>query len=313
MAAAMNVHRPSAAATELRHVSFHAMAADNELQFYWPRRREARGVAEIIIAEVRRIEAKYSRYREDSVITRINRNAGIGAVPVDEETAALLNYADACHKQSDGLFDITSGVLRRAWDFRRAVLPSAEQIASLLPLICWQRVEWTNAEVRLPAAGMELDFGGIGKEYAADRAAAVALQAGVAHGFVNLAGDVRVIGPHPDGSPWTIGIVHPRRPGQVIARVAIQAGGLATSGDYERYFEVEGRRYCHILNPRTGYPVNGLQSVSVAAPLCTVAGSLSSIAMLKEAEGCAFLDAQGFPSLRVDASGNLSGRAMRMV
>ncbi len=286
------------------------MACANALEFFWPRGTEAARIAAEIIAEVKRIEAKYSRYREDSVIARINRAAGGKPVRVDEETAALLDYAGACHRQSEGLFDVTSGVLRRAWDFRRAIVPAPERIEAVLPLVGWERVHWSRPEIRLPSPGMELDFGGLGKEYAADRAAAVAAEKGVAHGFVNLGGDVRIFGPHSDGSPWIVGIVHPRKPGAVVARVALSAGALATSGDYERFFEVDGRRYCHILNPRTGYPAIGLQSASVMAPLCLVAGSLSTVAMLKGEAGCAFLDEQAFSSLRVDAQGVLTGHGM---
>ena len=296
---------------KLHAFSFEAMACANTLEFLWPRRGGAATAAGTIIAEVKRIETKYSRYRDDSVVSRINRAAGGKAVRVDEETAALLDYADACHRQSDGLFDVTSGVLRRVWDFRRAVVPAPGRIEAVLPLVGWERVHWSRPEIRLPLSGMELDFGGLGKEYAADRAATVAAEQGVAHGFVNLGGDVRVIGPHPDGSPWIVGIVHPRKPGAVVARVALSAGALATSGDYERFFEVDGRRYCHILNPRTGYSATGLQSASVIAPLCLVAGSLSTIAMLKGRDGCDFLDGQSFPSLRVDANGVLTRHAIQ--
>ena len=295
----------TAAAADLRHFSFRAMAADNELQFYWPEPRQVEGIASTIIAEVRRIETKYSRYRDDSIVTRINRAAGVGTVPVDEETAALLNYADACHKQSDGLFDITSGVLRRAWDFRRVPprLPDAAALAAATALIGWDRVEWDEHSVRLPAAGMEIDFGGVGKEYAADRAATVCLEHDMEHGLVNLGGDVRATGPQPDGAPWRVGIRHPRRDGTAIATVLLASGAVATSGDYERYFEIGGRRYCHILDPRTGHPVRHWQLVSVMAPLCVVAGSCATIAMLLERDGENFLRKQGFRYVAVDAEG----------
>jgi hypothetical protein len=124
---------------------------------------------------------------------------------------------------------------------------------------------------------MELDFGGIGKEYAADRAAAVLAQSGVEYALVNLGGDVRVVGPQADGAPWRIGIRHPREPNRVLATIALSEGALATSGDYERFFELEGKRYCHILDPRAGRPVDTFQSVSVVAPLCVVAGSCATI------------------------------------
>jgi thiamine biosynthesis lipoprotein len=153
---------------------------------------------------------------------------------------------------------------------------------------------------------MEIDFGGIGKEYAADRTMAAAFDAGIRHGFVNLGGDIRVIGPQPDGRPWRIGIRHPRDPERTIAHLELREGALATSGDYERFFDFEGRRYCHILNPKTGWPPeDSPQSVSVLAPLCTVAGSCSTIAMLHGERAAGYLHAQGLPFLLVDRRGEV--------
>jgi thiamine biosynthesis lipoprotein ApbE len=182
---------------------------------------------------------------------------------------------------SDGLFDITSGVLRRVWDFKAGRVPQPEQLHSVLPLIGWSQVEWNGQTIRLPRAGMEIDFGGFGKEYAADRAMAVLHATGQRHGYVNLGGDIRVLGPRADGSAWRFGIQHPRQPEATIASVELAEGALATSGDYERYFEQGGRRYCHILDPHTGQPVSHWAGVSVTAPACVAAGALSTIAMLK--------------------------------
>ncbi len=290
---------------------FRAMASEHELQLWCDDESRARRAADAAIADVARIEAKYSRYRDDSVTSHVNRAAGGDAVAIDSETAALLSYADHCHRLSDGRFDLTSGVLRRAWDFRRVPprIPDAAAIASATMLIGWDRVEWNERSVRLPDAGMEIDFGGIGKEYAADRAATVCIERGVANGLVNLGGDVRAMGPHPDGTPWRVGVRDPRRDGTAIATVLLESGAVATSGDYERFFEIAGRRYCHILNPRTGKPVAHWQSVSVVAPLCVVAGSCATIAMLMERDGEAFLREQGFRYLAVDAGGALHGTA----
>jgi len=157
---------------------------------------------------------------------------------------------------------------------------------------------------------MEIDFGGIGKEYAADRAATLCIEHGIAHGLVNLGGDVRATGPQPDGAPWRVGIRHPRRAGAVLATVALEAGAVATSGDYERCFEISGRRYCHILNAGTGLPVAHWQSVSVIAPLCVVAGSCATIAMLLEHKAEAFLRDQGLRYLAVAPDGALRGPAV---
>lgn len=253
--------------------------------------------------EVLRIEAKYSRYRDDSVVSAINRAAGGAGVAVDDETAALLDLAAAAHAASDGRFDATSGVLRRAWDFGAARVATTEALAALLPLVGWQQVEWNRPHLRLPRAGMELDFGGFGKEYAADRAAAVLASHGIAHGFVNLGGDVRAVGARRDGAPWQVGVQHPREVDRVLARVALRDGAIATSGDYERYFECDGVRYCHVLDARSGMPVQGVRAVSVVAPLCVVAGLHATIAMLHGAKAKDYLDECGCAYLLVDGDG----------
>ncbi|MFO1329073.1 MAG: FAD:protein FMN transferase [Rubrivivax sp.] len=285
---------------------FQAMASACELQLEGDDAtllQQAAGAAE---AEVRRIEAAYSRYRADSVVSRLNAAAGSGRwTALDDETSALLDFAGRLHDDSGGLFDITSGVLRRAWDFRTARVPGDAELQALLPLIGWPQVQRGPQGARLPRAGMEIDFGGIGKEYAADRAAAVLARLGLRHGLVNLGGDLRVLGPHADGSPWRIGIQHPRQEDAVIATVELSQGALATSGDYERFFERDGARHCHILDPRSGRSVCHWQSVSVAAPLAVAAGALATIAMLLQGDALAFLQAQGASALAVDAQGSL--------
>ena len=160
----------------------------------------------------------------------------------------------------------------------------------------------------LPHAGMELDFGGFVKEYAADRVVALRRERGARHGMVDLGGDLAVIGPHPDGAPWVVGIRDPRAPQTAMASVSLRAGGIATSGDYERAMIVDGVRYTHVLDPRTGSPVTGLRSVSVVADECLIAGTASTVAMLKGApDGARWLDELGLPNLRMDDAGELSG------
>ena len=291
----------------LFHFNFLAMACTADVQVYATDLQKATTAFTAIESDVRRIEAKYSRYRDDSALTAINRGAGGVPVAIDAETQSLLDYADACWRESDGLFDVTSGVLRTVWNFKGGVPPEAAGVREVLGRIGWQRVRRTVDTVALET-GMEIDLGGIGKEYAADRAAAVAIAHGVRHGLVNLGGDIRFIGPHVDGRAWRIGIVHPRDPERTIAHLELSDGGLATSGDYERYFEFEGTRYCHILNARTGWPVApSPQSVSVVAPLCTMAGSCSTIAMLNGDRAEEFLREQGLPYLLIDRNGKASG------
>ena len=288
-------------------VAFRAMACDNVIELYAPTTALADEAATAAIGEVKRIEAKYSRYLADSVVSAINRAAGKSPVDIDAETTQLLAYADVCYTQSDGLFDITSGILRRAWNFKADRPPSREAIAPLLPLISWQHVVRTPTQVSLSIEGMEIDFGGFGKEYAADRAAAVLLSYGLHHAFVNLGGDVVVTGPHADGQPWQLGIRHPQQDDGVIATLPISSGAIATSGDYERFLEFEGRRYSHILDPRNGESVQGFQSVTVFAPSCLVAGSITTIAMLKgEEAGRKWLMDNGCRYLAVDAAARIS-------
>jgi len=297
----------------LRRLPFRAMGSPCELQLHLPATAEAAAVAEAAIAEVRRLEAGYSRFLPDSVTSRINRSAGraLGIV-VDDETASLLDHAETAFRESDGLFDITSGVLRRVWSFGSGRLPEPEEIAPLLELVGWQRVRWQRPHLQLPLRGMEIDFGGCVKEYAADRVAALCRERGVHHGLVDLGGDLSVIGPHPDGSPWRVGVRHPRQPGAAIASLSLSAGAVATSGDYERFMLVDGRRYCHLLDPRSGWPVQGLAAVSVIASHCVIAGTASTIAMLKGSdEGPRWLDALGLPHLRIDPKGGVGGTLAR--
>lgn len=286
------------------------MACDCEVRIGGMSRRKAEPLARKAIAEVRRIESKFSRYRAGSVVSRINAAAGSGrAVEVDDETVHLLGYADRLYEQSEGLFDITSGILRQAWNFAERRKPTHQQLAALLPRIGWPLVRRSRGRIELPQAGMELDFGGFGKEYAADRAATLLQSIGVAHGMVNLGGDIRIVGRRADGSPWSLGIQHPRVAGAMLAQMELGSGALATSGDYERFFiDDDGVRHCHVLDPRTGWPVTQWQSISVVAPACVAAGALTTIAMLKGADALAFLEQQQVEYLAVDEKGRMYRR-----
>lgn len=284
------------------------MGTPCDIQLYAQTQAEARRVAEAAIADVRRLEALYSRYRSDSFLSAINRVAATGGrITVDEETAGLLNYAATCHEQSEGLFDITSGILRRAWRFDLGTLPEPAQIQALLEKVGWHKLRWQPPVLKFPMPGMEIDFGGIVKEYAVDRAAALCQGAGIRHGVINLGGDIKVIGPRADGSPWRIGVRHPRHKETVMQTLLLREGALASSGDYERCIIVDGIRYGHVLNPKTGWPVRHLTAVSVIADFCVVAGSASTIAMLKEDSGPAWLETLDLPHLWVDVQGNSGG------
>src|SRR5262245_42838121 len=242
------------------------MGSPCELWLHAESAADAERIASAARAEVERLEQKYSRYREDSLLSRINRSAGDAAgTPVDDETAGLLDYAGTAWAASDGRFDVTSGVLREAWDFRSGRLPTREAVAALLPRVGWRHVRWRRPHLVLTRPGMQLDLGGVVKEYAADRVAELCRRLGARGGMVDLGGDLAVVGPRPDGSPWRVGVRDPFEPSRALLQLAVYAGGIATSGDTERCMIVDGRRYGHILDPRTGWPVEGPAAVTVLA------------------------------------------------
>lgn len=292
---------------KLHHRTFRAMGGPCEVQVAAHDPEQALLALDAAEQEVCRLEAKYSRYRPGSLLSQINAQAAGDWVRCDEETMHLLDAADVLHRSSAGLFDATSGVLRRVWRFDGAhEPPSDEELAPLLELVDWSAVQREGQAVRLAKRGMELDFGGLGKEYAADRVAAQWQQMGIAHGLVNLAGDIRVLGGKPEGRPWTLGIQHPRRAGALAAQVPLTAGALATSGDYERYFiDRSGHRHCHILHPKTGRGAYHWQSISVIAPLALMAGGLSTAAMLMDRHALDWLAAQPIDFLAIDAQGSV--------
>jgi thiamine biosynthesis lipoprotein len=285
---------------------FKAMGSPCELRLYGERAERAARAAH---DQVSRLEAKFSRYREDSLASRINASAGdLAGVEVDSETARLLDYAATAWRESGGRFDVTSGILRRAWNFKSGRVPGRAEVSALLPLVGWDKLAWRAPRLVLPLRGMEIDFGGYVKEYAADLAAAKCRELGVRHGLIDLGGDLAAIGPHPDGRPWRIGVRDPRAPERALLQLALTRGGVATSGDYERCMVVDGVRYGHILDPRSGWPVRGLASVTVTADACLVAGTLTTSAMLRGENGGAWLDALGAASVWIDDAGRVGGR-----
>jgi thiamine biosynthesis lipoprotein len=258
-------------------------------------RRDARRALSIVAAEARRVERKFSRYRPDSVVSRINRCEG--EIEVDAETARLLDFAATLFELSGGKFDITSGALRKVWSFDGSDrIPSREAVEAARRTVGWDRVRWRNGRVRLEP-GMEIDLGGIAKEYAVDSAARRLAEVLPDRScLVNFGGDLAVAVPRGHGRTWRVGIEEARADGVARTVVPLVKGGLATSGDARRYLLKDGVRYSHILDPATGWPVrDGPRSVTVAAGTCTDAGMLATLAMLQGAAAERFLRAQGVP------------------
>lgn len=243
--------------------------------------------------EALRIEQKWSRYRNDNLMHRINSANG-AVVEVDDETARLLDYGGTLFDASEGRFDLTAGVLRRAWRFDgSSSLPDAMQVRALLRQVGWQRVDWSRPRLRMPP-GMELDLGGIGKEYAVDRTLALLQTQTDAALLVNYGGDLAANRPPADDTPWRVGIgeIGVRTAGTPLIR--LQRGGIATSGSANRFVMAGGVRYGHVLDARTGWPApEAPLAVTVAAATCSQAGSLSTLAMLTGADAEHFLAEQG--------------------
>jgi len=270
---------------------FRAMASPCEVLIDGGARSQARRLAERIAAEAQRIETRYSRYRDDSAVQRINTAAG-EPIDVDAELAGLLDFAAECHAASDGAFDITSGVLRRAWRFDGGTdAPSQAEIDALRPLVGWHRAGWHSPTLCLPV-GMQIDLGGIGKEYAVDRALDIACEHGDRAVLVNFGGDLHASGPPANGA-WRVGIEAVRAGEPATRTIELQRGALATSGDAQRYVLAGGVRHGHVLDARTGWPARSApRSVTVAADTCTQAGMLATLAMLQGRHAERWLQAQ---------------------
>ncbi len=242
--------------------------------------------------EAWRIEAKFSRYRDDNIVSRINAADG-KAVEVDDETARLIDFADQLYQMSDGLFDITSGVLRRVWCFDGSDnIPGSDAVQQVLKLVGWLGVEWRDNLLRL-IKGMEIDLGGIGKEYAVDRCVQLVREITNHSVLINFGGDLAVSHARNQSKFWAVGRLITGKD-QAVALFQLYKGAIATSGDANRYLLKNGQRYSHVLNPQTGWPIDGApHTVSVAANTCTEAGMFSTLAMLQGKQAEAFLRLQG--------------------
>ena len=241
-------------------------------------------------------EGRFSRFRPDSLISRINRAAGREWVEIDETAAGLFALCDWFHWTTRGVFDPTSLPLQQLWDYRASApaVPADEDVRQALARVGWTKFRRDGHRVFLPEPGMGLDVGGIGKEYAVDHVVEMAAAHGIANCLVDFGHDLRVRGEPPEKGPWRIGLEDPADPGRCWGGVAVRDRAVTASGDYLRHFKIGGTRYGHILDPRTGRPVaNGCRAVAVVAPTCTEAGMFSTTAfILGPTAGLEFLERQ---------------------
>ena len=273
----------------LHKLEFRAMSTLCRVNFHGVPATVARDFQQDTVAWVAQFEARYSRFIPDSLISRINAAAGLHWVETDPETDRLFNLCQELFFFTRGSFDPTASPLIKLWNWKSQppVVPSSDAICAARDLVGWNKIQRRAGGIFLPQAGMALDLGGIGKEYAVDCVMNMAIQRGIPNVMVDFGQDVRVRGHAPDKKFWWIGLEDATAPGKCWAGVAVTDHAVATSGDYLRNFTVNGRRYGHILDPRTGYPAfNDCRAVSIIAPSCTIAGLLStSVCILGAKEG----------------------------
>jgi thiamine biosynthesis lipoprotein len=267
----------------LHQLAFRAMSTECRVNFYGVPASIARDFQQDTVAWVAQFEARYSRFIPDSLIGRINAAAGEHWVEIDSETERIFTLCQELFFFTRGAFDPTALPLIKLWNWKAQppVIPNDEVIRATLGLVGWNKVQHRANGIFLPLKGMAMDLGGIGKEYAVDCVMNMAISRGIPNVMVDFGQDVRVRGHAPDKKFWWIGLEDANHPGKCWTGVAVKDHAVATSGDYLRNFQINGRRYGHILDPRTGYPVsNECRAVSVIAPSCTIAGLFSTTAFI---------------------------------
>lgn len=237
------------------------------------------------IAEIRRIERLLTTFNEESETNRINRYAGIMPVKVSDEIIALIQRANRISRLTQGAFDITyGGVDKSLWNFdtHMTALPDADTARKMVKLINFRHVivDETAGTIFLKEKGMRIGFGGIGKGYAAECAKKTLQRLGVSSGIVNAAGDLSVWGHQPNGQAWTVGIANPDHVQRLFSSLQLSDMAIATSGNYEKYVFIGGKRYSHTIDPRTGLPVSGIKSVSILCPNAEIADALTTPVMV---------------------------------
>ncbi|MFC0425827.1 FAD:protein FMN transferase [Chryseobacterium scophthalmum] len=242
------------------------------------------------IDEIRRIENLISEWKPETQISEVNRNAGIKPVKVDPEVFALTEKGIYFSNLTDGAFDISIVAMDKIWKFDDSMneLPSEESIKNSVKNVGYQNIilDKTNSTIFLKNKGMKIGFGSIGKGYTADKTRELMKSFGVKAGIINASGDISTWGNQPDGKPWAIGINNPFKDDKIAAVLFLNENAVTTSGSYEKYAEIHGKRYSHIMNPKTGYPSTGLTSVTVVGPNATMANGFStSIMVLGKKEG----------------------------
>jgi thiamine biosynthesis lipoprotein len=235
---------------------------------------------DLAIEEITRIERLISSWDPSSQTSLINENAGIRPVVVDDELFQLVRRSMAISELTNGAFDITYASMDKVWKFDGSMsdLPTEEMIRASVEKVGCRHIVLDDAKrsIFLEKTGMKIGFGAIGKGYAADRAKALLIKKGVQSGIINASGDMSTWGKKPDGDDWKVAITNPLNKEKAFAMLPISSGAVVTSGNYEKFVMIQGKRYAHIIDPRTGYPAQGILSVTVFGPKAELADALST-------------------------------------
>jgi thiamine biosynthesis lipoprotein len=268
------------AQAETYRISVQLMGCDFEILAVAENESKGKEYLESAVHEIRRIESLISSWNYDSQTSLLNRSAGLNSVRVDPELFQLIERAISLSSLTDGAFDISYASMDHLWKFdgSMSTLPDSEAIASSIAKVGYQKIvlDKFTSTVFLPETGMKIGFGAIGKGYAADRARALLETLGCRAGIINASGDLTAWGHQPDGREWTVGITNPLDKSKAFGWLPVANQAVVTSGSYEKFVRLNGIRYAHILDPRTGYPATGIVSASVFAPKAELADALAT-------------------------------------
>ena len=244
-------------------------------------RNQGNAAIDAVLDEMRRVDRDMSTYKPTSEVSQVNAKAAAAPMPISEELFGLLTQAAEYSRMTDGAFDITYASVGYMYDYRQHVKPDQAQIDKALPAVNYRHVilDPKARTVKFSQPGVRIDLGGIGKGHAVDRGIALLQARGIAHALVTAGGDSRIIGDR-FGKPWVIGIRHPDRKDEVIARIPLEDAAISTSGDYERYFDENGVRYHHIIDPKTGHSASKVRSATIIGPTATRTDGLSKTAFV---------------------------------
>jgi thiamine biosynthesis lipoprotein len=278
---------PAGPVAPLHKVEWSALGTNCAVQFPCPDATRAEAFGQAAKAWVAQFEQRYSRFKPDSLVSRINAAAGREWVEIDAEMEQMLELSGSLHFMTQGILDVTALPLLRLWNFKvpQPRVPTDAEVAAARRLVGWNKVQRAPGRVFLPEPGMAIDFGGWGKEFAVDAVAQIGRDHGLPAVLVDFGHDLKAVGQPPGRPAWHVGLENPAAPGACWGSIAVVDKGVASSGDYLRGVTIGGRRFGHIVDPRTGWPVsNGCTQSTVVAASCLQAGLLSTASFVLGAE-----------------------------